>query len=176
MAKKKASNDANVKVTELSLSDLYALYRFVSSDRDKVFGIAHKTAEKVVSAKLKEIENELYCRAYGHNPYETKVGAEQQNVTKITVDGQKPEDVVSSFPLTAVGQGVFGTTYKQTGEPYIVSLNPVPADIVVNNDNGVGVTATAQQEVVAQQTYIVADKNIKNEGENQPRFVVAKKV
>ena len=81
-SKKKPSAD---KIQDLSFSDLYALYLFVSNDgNNKGFGVTSPDARQVVRKKQREIETELYLRAYGFNPFEEH---------KVVFDGVKPEDI-----------------------------------------------------------------------------------
>lgn len=70
----------------LSFSDLYAMYQFVFSDAARGFGSASVDARVVVKNKQKELEDELYNRIYGFNPF-TKFAK------SFTVKGQKPEDI-----------------------------------------------------------------------------------
>jgi hypothetical protein len=69
----------------LSFSDLYALYLFVSNDgNNRGFGATSPDARVVVRDKQREIEEELYLRAYGYNPFKKH---------KVVFDGVKPEDI-----------------------------------------------------------------------------------
>jgi hypothetical protein len=74
------------EVKDLSFSDLYMMYQFVFGDAARGFGSASMDARKLVRDKQKEIEDELYERAYGFNPF-TKFAK------KIVFEGQKPEEI-----------------------------------------------------------------------------------
>jgi hypothetical protein len=85
MARKKVSNESGeVVVANLSMADLYALYTFVSSNRGKGFRIMPLEVKLAVDKKFIEVEDELYKRAYGCNPFKESV---------IVHEGVKPEDI-----------------------------------------------------------------------------------
>lgn len=56
----------NIKV--LSLSELYSLYQFVSAKAGMMLGWKEE-AKKVIRERMEEIEEELYDRAFGLNPF-----------------------------------------------------------------------------------------------------------
>lgn len=77
--------DKIVKVENLSISDLYYLYLFVSNDaNNRMFGKTDPKIKEVIRKKQKEIEQELYERAYGYNPFVK---------FKTEYNGIKPEDI-----------------------------------------------------------------------------------
>lgn len=55
-------------IRSVSTADLYAMLLFVSADANKTFG-DNEHAKLIVRGKQKEIEDELYFRIYGFNPY-----------------------------------------------------------------------------------------------------------
>lgn len=69
---------------DLSFADLYAMYQFVVSDFHQSFG-GNKEALRKVSEKKRELEEEMYLRTYGENPY------------TVTVNGEDPEKVIRAF-------------------------------------------------------------------------------
>lgn len=73
--KKKEGLDA------ISFSDLYMMYLFVSGDAGRTFG-PNPEAKKEVREKLRVLENELYKRVYGKNPF-----------TPITITGIEPTSI-----------------------------------------------------------------------------------
>ena len=91
MASKKIYNkDGSAMLSGLSFSDLHAMLMFVATNREKGFNVSPQT-KMVIDARYREIEEELYIRAYGHNPF----------ASKAVIDGQKPEDVISKLgPVT----------------------------------------------------------------------------
>lgn len=83
IVKKTSTNKTSIK--DMSTSDLYALYLFVSNDgNNRGFGMTSPMAKAVVREKQREIEQELYLRAYGYNPFEEY---------KQEFHGMKPEDI-----------------------------------------------------------------------------------
>jgi len=84
VVKKKAPKKKNVPV-KMSFADLYMMYTFVSNDaNNKGFGMTAPEARRVVRGKQKELEEEMYKRIYGFNPFEK---------FSITVEGEKPENI-----------------------------------------------------------------------------------
>jgi len=81
LVKKRKKKKNGIK--DMSTADLYALYLFVSSDANKGFGVSPSTMA-IVRGKQKEIEQELYMRAYGCDPFEAN---------KVVIEGVKPEDI-----------------------------------------------------------------------------------
>jgi len=82
---KRKKKEQSVDITTLSIADLYALYLFVSNDgNNRGFGMTSPAAREVVRSRQKEIEQELYKRAYGYDPF-----AEH----KLEIEGMKPEDI-----------------------------------------------------------------------------------
>lgn len=59
-----------VNIKDLSYSDLYSLYLFVSSKSNLCFGDKFESGKKIVRERLEEIEKELFDRSFGINPYE----------------------------------------------------------------------------------------------------------
>ena len=90
--KKVVSNGEKVNLGEVSFADLFAMYQFASTNWSAGFGVVNKAAEKIISAKVREIETEMYNRLYGCNPYIVKV------------EGQKPEEVIASLPPVNVNK------------------------------------------------------------------------
>lgn len=83
MARKKANNNIGLAVLQnLSMADLYALYLFVTSDRNRGFNAYDQTTKFMIDKKMKEIEEELYIRAYGCNPFK-----------KTVIEGIRPEEI-----------------------------------------------------------------------------------
>lgn len=54
-----------VNIKELSLSELFILYQFVCARPLN----NNEYARKIIKARIEEIEEELYKRAFGENPY-----------------------------------------------------------------------------------------------------------
>lgn len=72
---------------DLSFSDLYSMYLFVSGDANfKGFGGTSPEAKKIIREKQKEIEEELYQRVYGFNPF-------VKHRKEAVFLGIKPEDI-----------------------------------------------------------------------------------
>jgi len=65
----------------VSFSDLYMMYLFVSGDAGRTFG-PNTDAKKEVREKLKVLEDELYRRVYGKNPF-----------MPITITGVEPTSI-----------------------------------------------------------------------------------
>ncbi|MFA5023356.1 MAG: hypothetical protein WC523_00165 [Patescibacteria group bacterium] len=137
MPKKKVdgAEGHNVSVKNLSMADLYALYMFVSANWNRGFGAGKKNAEKVIEAKMKEIEEELYSRAYGRNPFV----AEKIVSATTTIEGQLPEQVLASLPIV-----------KFDGEEK-TEQKPQSNFIIANKD--------IKEENTENSRFIVADKN-----------------
>jgi hypothetical protein len=90
MARKQVRNaDGSVVLADLTVADLYSLLMFVSADRNRGFNAVSPDKKALVEKKFKEIENELYVRTYGYNPF-----------VAIVINGQKPEDVVDNLDST----------------------------------------------------------------------------
>jgi len=134
MSDKKKVSNANVDVKDLSMADLYALFLFVSSNWNRGFGPGQKNAEKAISMRMKEVEGELFFRAYGQNPFSV-------TTKTIVIEGQKPEDVIAAMPMTTT-------------------------DVKKEHADG--------KDETKQQTFVVADKNVKEEDSEHPNFVVTK--
>jgi hypothetical protein len=74
-----------VEIKNLSISDLYYLYLFVSNDaNNRMFGKTDPKIKEVIIKKQKEIEQELYERTYGYNLFAK---------FKTEYNGMKPEDI-----------------------------------------------------------------------------------
>ena len=69
-----------------SLSDLLGVYRLICEHRDLGFGRLDAKAKKVVSSRLREVEDELCNRVYGFNPF---VSGKPEK----TIEGVKPEEI-----------------------------------------------------------------------------------
>lgn len=109
--KTEASSQADLQ--DLCLADLYALYLFVSNDaNNRGFGMTSPEARKVVRNKQKEIEKELYVRAYGLDPF-----AEY----KLEIEGMKPEDI--DLDRVAIVQGDNKEPEDEKPETFIVVKN-----------------------------------------------------
>lgn len=92
--RKKATKTLDIQ--KMSTADLYSLYLFVSNDaNNRGFGMTSPNARAVVRVKQKEIEQELYLRAYGCNPFEKH---------QVVVEGTKPEDVDLDRFVVAKGE------------------------------------------------------------------------
>lgn len=77
--------DKTVKIENLPISDLYYLYLFVSNDaNNRMFGKTDPKVKEIIRKKQKEIEQELYERIYGYNPFDK---------FKTEYNGIKPEDI-----------------------------------------------------------------------------------
>ena len=61
-----------VELKDLNYSDLYSLYLFVLSKASVHFG-GRKEAKQLVQARLTEVEQELYRRSFGSDPYGVQV-------------------------------------------------------------------------------------------------------
>jgi len=90
--------DNKIEISNLSLADLYALYLFVDRNMNRGFGRASVAAKHEVSERYMQIENELYRRAYGHNPFkvypaDTDVESGRQLQDMVTVLDEKGEKV-----------------------------------------------------------------------------------
>src|SRR5574339_555993 len=77
---------------KLSFADLYAMFTLVSSLNNATFGKRIK-AKELLRAKLAEIENELFDRVFGTNPFVL------DKVEKDTAEirGTDPIKVIESF-------------------------------------------------------------------------------
>ena len=89
MSKKKV----NQGLKKLSFSDLYSMYIFVNSLNNTTFG-KRTGAKAMVRGKLNLIEDELYGRVFGENPFKIDSLVEQQMVE---FNGEDPIKVVESF-------------------------------------------------------------------------------
>jgi len=86
MGRKKVLNEGGeIKVIDLSMADLYALYLFVGAHRSKGFNIIPNETKTLIDHKFVEIEDELYRRAYGCNPF--------KKVPLVVYEGMRPEDI-----------------------------------------------------------------------------------
>jgi hypothetical protein len=158
MPKKSTKMQSSVEIKDLSLSELYILYQFVSADASMCFGPKNDKAKNIISARAKEIKEELYLRAYGQNPFVVS-----------TVEGQKPEEVIASLPIAEnhiVEETNIDTTQEvnslsgacENGAQYVLK-GPVPE------------AKLSQQN---EPLYVVTSNKLPKESEEQPRFVVAK--
>lgn len=113
--KPRKNKTKSLKIQDLSLSDLYALYTFVSNDgNNRGFGVATPDARKVVREKQREIEKELYLRAYGYNPFEKY---------KVIFEGMKPEDV--DLDRVVIAKGEIEEPKDEEPQRFIVVKNNV---------------------------------------------------
>ena len=78
------------------------VYNFVKEDFNKAFG-SKKEAKAIISSKMEEVQEELYRRIYGRNPYRS---VEMFTVTSTVA----PEDLIKSFQQEA----------KQSEKPFVV--------------------------------------------------------
>jgi len=119
MAKKVVKKKAETKIMsikEMSTADLYALYIFVSNDgNNRGFGMTSPKAKDIVRGKQKELENELYIRAYGYNPFE------EHKVVAVH-EGVKPEDIDLDKVLVVTGDNKEPKDEKP--DTFIVVKNP----------------------------------------------------
>jgi len=82
----KSKEAGQVDVKDLSFSDLYAMFMFVSADRNKGFSVFGADVKTIIDKKYAEIESELYLRTHGCNPFKS-----------VVINGANPIDVVKSF-------------------------------------------------------------------------------
>ena len=95
--KKKISktNKTKVDVKKVSFSDLYALYSFVGGVNNMTFGQKWEKTKEPVRNRLKEIEEELYNRAFGFSIFASSFAT-------LTVEGQDPTKIdLSKFDTTS---------------------------------------------------------------------------
>ena len=85
MPKKKKEIVSKENVKDMSFADLHAMYLYVQSHNGVGLGTVRAAAQVIILERLKEIEDELYTRAYGKNPF------------KVVIVGQKPEEVIAKF-------------------------------------------------------------------------------
>jgi sulfur carrier protein ThiS len=90
MARKKKVGGVPEGLDSMSVADLYALFMFVGSNRGRSAG---RDAKIAVDQKFFQIEEELFNRAYGYDPFKKDV---------VTITGQKPEDVLGELRTKAV--------------------------------------------------------------------------
>ena len=78
-----------VNINDIGIRDLIELYTFVRADADRNFG-ANTRGKAIVRARLAEIEETLYKRVYGSNPF-----------VLLKIEGQTPESIdLSKFDKT----------------------------------------------------------------------------
>ena len=90
------------EVRSLSISELLALYQFVSA---KPFS-SNDQAKKIIKERLLEIEDELMDRAFGLNPYKIEklsVQPAEKSVVVVKYEGEDPTKVLKESPLNLVG-------------------------------------------------------------------------
>lgn len=150
MPRKKIVNSGKAKVKELPFSDLYALYLFVSSRLDTPF--KKQLATNILNERFIEVENELYERAYGVNPYK--------------VEGQRPEEVIAGFPVPKKVPDNLNVT-----EPGVVSVNP-PVSLAQPSKQ---VTYVKTGNVLEEKIFVVVDTKSELKDEKPQTFVVANK-
>ena len=63
------NNEPIGDLSKYSFTDLYNMYLFVNTDTNRVFNKYDKSTKELVFYKKKLLEEELYIRVYGHNPY-----------------------------------------------------------------------------------------------------------
>lgn len=101
------------KIQDMPLADLYALYLFVSSDgNNRGFGVTSPDARVIVREKQREIEQELYMRAYGYNPFDKH---------KVEFEGMKPEDI--DLDRVAIVKGEIEEPKDEEPQTFIVAKN-----------------------------------------------------
>ena len=111
--KKKAKKTTKSDVDSMTTSDLYSMYMFVANDaNNRGFGLTSPEARDIVRERLKEIEEELYFRAYGYNPFKEH---------KVVVSGTKPEDV--DLDRFAVVKGPNKEPEDKKPETFVVAKN-----------------------------------------------------
>lgn len=81
------------KNNESSFSDLYAMYLFVLSEANKVFGDTKKEARQVVRAKQIELEGKMYNAIYGYNPYVEAPKEKSFEPVTTVINGDNPEEI-----------------------------------------------------------------------------------
>ena len=90
------------EVRSLSISELLALYQFVSA---KPFS-SNDQAKKIIKERVAEIENELLDRAFGVNPYKVDFVQPKEvdkGVVVVKYEGEDPIKVLKESPLNLVG-------------------------------------------------------------------------
>lgn len=70
----------------LDLQSLFLIYNFVLSNANTGFGTIEQEGKVLIREKLMEIEEEIYNRIYGFNPF-------KKYRKVVSVKGTKPEDV-----------------------------------------------------------------------------------
>ena len=117
MAKKKvlAAGEA-VVLADLSMADLYAMYLLVSSNRNRGFGSTQAATKSLIDVKIKEVEEELYSRVYGFNPFANK------DLGVVVIEGEKPEDVLAKLNIEAKAPDKIAAVVKAV-EPVVEVAN-----------------------------------------------------
>jgi len=97
-------NKSGLELKKLSFSDLHAVYVFVNNLNGATFGKKIK-AKTMLRDKLAEIENELYNRVFGLNPFslEKSEVLPQDLINKLSdIKGQDPVKVINSFKVAVL--------------------------------------------------------------------------
>src|SRR5271157_1454254 len=91
--KKKLEKNGMSVLSELSFSDLHAMLSFVGDNRNKGFNsYAGPEIKRLLDARFREIEEELYRRTFGKNPFERQV----------VINGQDPKEVLDKLNAIVV--------------------------------------------------------------------------
>lgn len=115
VVKKKTKQSGPQDLNEVSFADLYSMYLFVSHDaNNRGFGKTTPEAKTIVRQKLAAIEEEIYMRLYGFNPF-------TEFVKKAVVQGQKPEDI--DLDRFVVAKGPNKEPENKKPETFVVAKN-----------------------------------------------------
>lgn len=89
------SNKFENEVKDMSMSDLYAIFNYISIDYHKQFG-QKSDIKELVRSRYNVVLEELNKRAYGRNPYVD---------TSVEYEGEKPENIdLSKFEFDEKGK------------------------------------------------------------------------
>jgi hypothetical protein len=120
---KKLEKNGSLALSSLSFADLSAMLLFVGSDRNKGFNSrANQQTKVLIDMRFHEIEEELYRRVYGKNPFEKQV----------VINGQDPKEVMDKLKTVVVtderGEPVDGAVVlkddtETTTQTFVVKKN-----------------------------------------------------
>lgn len=111
--RRKLNMDGSALLETLSVADLYAMFVFVSADKNRGFSAISTEQKAIVDRKYAEIEEELYRRTYGYNPF-----MKQQ---KLVVEGQNPETVIKG--MTDETTMYVNTSKEPITQTFVVTKN-----------------------------------------------------
>lgn len=101
------------ELKDLSYSDLWAMFQFVSQEYNKSFG-PKTEAKRIIHERHAEIVNELNERTYGGNPY---------NSEKVEINGVVPESVdLKQFDAKAEAEAKAATEAKAKADAETAAL------------------------------------------------------